>query len=136
MSVTSLHDWRIDAMYPAEREAVAEGELRALRAARAEDEERRETARAPPYPQRKAAWLTVAERRTEERGPGVCETQGCGERRPSWARFCSPCAYARKIALAAGAAAKRRQSVREARKALAALAARVAPGAMKERDDG
>lgn len=128
MSVTSLHDWRIDAMSPAEREAVAARELAALRWGLAADEERRETARAPPYPQRKAAWLTVAERRTEERGPGVCETPGCGERRPSWARFCSPCAYARKIALAASAAAKRRLSVREAREL---EKARSALGAMK-----
>lgn len=41
MSVTSLHDWRIGAMTPAEREAVAGRELRALRWGLAADEERR-----------------------------------------------------------------------------------------------
>lgn len=60
MSVTSLHDWRIGAMSPAEREAVAERELRALQAARAEDEARRERAEAHSSPRPPPAWIDQA----------------------------------------------------------------------------
>lgn len=60
MSVTSLHDWRIDAMSPAERETITERELRALRSALAEDAGRRERAEAQNSPRPSPAWIDQA----------------------------------------------------------------------------